>query len=309
MPKYKILSLDGGGTRGIITAIILNRLQQEPGLSSFLDDVDLIAGTSTGGLLALSLAFGLNPGKMIETYESKGKFIFYDSIIRDILDLDRLIGAGYDNENLEIVLKDIFGSATLDQLKKHVLITAFDLDNEAQDINKRTWKPKIFHNFEGDDNDGDELVYKVGLYTSAAPTYFTTYEGYVDGGVFANNPSMCALAQSQDLRFFESPNISDVVLLSLGTGSSLTFVEGQKHNWGYAQWAKPIVSLILDGVSGIADYECKQILKDRYFRLAPDFQHGVNIPMDSADKIPYMIDFANNIDLDKAVSWLLKNWN
>lgn len=308
MSKYKILSLDGGGIRGIITAIILQRLSDAPSLSNFLNDVDLIAGTSTGGLLALSLANGLSPSYMKEIYEKEGKFIFYDTIWDDIIDLGSMIGAGYKNENLEKVLLKTFSRITLDQLKKNVLITAFDLDNQAKELSKRTWKPKIFHNFEGEGSDGKELVYKVGLYTSAAPTYFPTYEGYVDGGVFANNPGMCALAQSQDLRYFEAPKLSDVVLLSLGTGTSLTFIEGQKHDWGYLQWAKPIIGLMLDGVSGIADYECKQILRENYFRLAPVFPYDVSVPMDDADKIPYMIEFANKIDISEAVSWLNQHW-
>ncbi len=309
MSKYKILSLDGGGIRGIITAILLKRLTEAPGLLNFLDEVNLVAGTSTGGLLALSLANGLNPSAMIDIYEKEGMFIFYDTILDDILDLGRMIGAGYKNENLKKNLQKTFGETTLDQLKKHVLITAFDLDNQADELNKRTWKPKIFHNMEGEGSDGKELVYKVGLYTSAAPTYFPTYEGFVDGGVFANNPSMCALAQSQDLRYFETPKLSEVVLLSLGTGTSLTFIEGQTHDWGYLQWAKPIIGLMLDGVSGIADYECKQILKENYFRLAPVFPHNVSVPMDDANKIAYMIDFANKIDLSQTINWLNEHWN
>ena len=308
MSKYKILSLDGGGIRGIITAVILQRLREAPGLSNFLDDINLIAGTSTGGLLALSLAKGLSPDYMKDIYEKEGKFIFYDTIWDDILDLGRIIGAGYKNENLKKVLKEIFGDMTLSQLHKHVLITAFDLDNQAEELSKRTWKPKIFHNMEGEGSDGQELVYNVGLYTSAAPTYFPTYEGYVDGGVFANNPSMCALAQSQDLRYFQTVTINEVVLLSLGTGTSLTFIKGQKHDWGYFQWAKPIIGLMLDGVSGIADYECKQILRENYFRLAPVFPHTVNVPMDDVNKIAYMIDFANKVDITGAINWLNRYW-
>lgn len=309
MSKYKILSLDGGGIKGIITAILLQKLTKAAGLSNFLNEVNLIAGTSTGGLLALSLANGLTPSAMIDIYEKEGKFIFYDTILDNILDLGRMIGAGYKNENLKRILKRTFGETTLDQLKKHVLITAFDLDNQADNLNKRTWKPKIFHNMEGEGNDGKELVYKVALYTSAAPTYFPTYEGYVDGGVYANNPSMCALAQSQDLRYFESPKLSDVVLLSLGTGTSLSFIEGQTHDWGNLQWVKPLIDLMLDGVSGIADYECKQILKENYFRLAPVFPHDILVEMDDADKIPYMIDFAAKVDLSDAISWLNQHWN
>lgn len=308
MSKYRILSLDGGGIRGVITAALLDRLNRHHRTAGFLQEVDLIAGTSTGGLLALAIANGLSPSEMRDFYVREGRYIFHETFIHDIETLWRVIGAGYPTSNLKTVLQDVFGSTTLDELKKRVLITAFDLDNESPDPLKRTWKPKIFHNFPGDDSDGEQPAYKVGLATSAAPTYFPTYEGYVDGGVFASNPSMCALAQSQDLRFFESPELSSVALLSLGTGMSLEYISGLDHNWGYAQWVKPILNVIFDGVSGIADYQCRQILKENYFRLAPVFPHDVLIPMDDADKIPYMLKFAEEVDISATAEWLERNW-
>ncbi len=64
MAKYRILTLDGGGIRRIVTAIIIERLNSEEGLTGWLDSVDLIAGTSTGGLLALALAHGLDIGEI-----------------------------------------------------------------------------------------------------------------------------------------------------------------------------------------------------------------------------------------------------
>lgn len=308
MSKYRILSLDGGGIRGVITAALLHRLDNHPRIEGFLNKVDLIAGTSTGGLLALAIARGMSPAEMRDVYVREGQHIFRETFVHDVSTLWRVIGPGYPASNLETVLQSIFGSLTLNGLEKHVLITAFDLDSESRDSHKRTWKPKIFHNFPGDDSDGDQPAYKVGLATSAAPTYFPTYEGYVDGGVFASNPSMCALAQSQDLRFFESPDLSNVVLLSLGTGMSLEYIPGPDHDWGYAQWVRPILNVIFDGVSGIADYQCKQILKEKYFRLAPVFPHNVSIPMDDADKIPYMLQFAEEVDIAASVEWLERTW-
>ncbi len=308
MSRYRILSLDGEGIRGIITASLLHRLNSEPRLRGFLDKTDLLAGTSTGGLLALALAHGLTPGEMRDIYEKEGKYIFRDTFLHDVQSMWRLIGAGYPNKHLEEILRRAFGTATLDQLGKRMFITAFDLSNEAADIQRRTWKPKIFHNFEGEDSDGAQPAYKVGMYTSAAPIYFPTCGGYVDGGVFANNPSMCALAQSQDLRFSGSPPLGDIVMLSLGTGTSLTYIEGKRHDWGYAQWVRPILNLMLDGVAGIADYQCRQILKKNCMRLAPVFPHDISVPMDAADMIPYMLDFAERVNLGPSIDWIERNW-
>jgi patatin-like phospholipase/acyl hydrolase len=286
----------------------MQRLNSDPQLAGWLDSVDLIAGTSTGGLLALGLATGLDLQRIRDLYENRGQAIFDDSWLDNLVDLGTIIGAQYGIQNLTRELRRILGQTTLGQLRKRVLIAAFDLDNEASDPARRTWKPKLFHNFPGPDSDSSLLAYKVGLYTAAAPTYFPSADGYIDGGVYASNPSMCALAQSQDSRFAGQPSLSDVVLLSLGTGTSLTYVQGRNLNWGYAQWAKALVNLMLDGTAGIADYQCKQILGQRYHRLAPVFPPGVSIPMDAVKRVPDMVQFAGTVDLSATVQWLKDHW-
>ncbi len=308
MAKYRVLSIDGGGIRGIIPTVILQRIVSTPGLQDFLDKVDLIAGTSTGGLLALGIAKGIPLDRIRDIYVKAGPKIFDDSWLDDLVDLGKIFGADYKITGLRNELKKLFGDTTLGQLKKKVLITAFDLDNEDPNPMRRRWKPKLFHNFPGPKNDSKYLAYKVGLYTSAAPTYFPTVDGYIDGGVYATNPSMCALAQTQDSRYQPNPELDEVVLFSLGTGTSLQYIKGKTHDWGYAQWAKPLVSLMLEGTADIADYQCRQMLGERYHRLAPVFPPGTTIDMDGVDKIPYMIDFASNLSIKKTIQWLKQHW-
>ncbi|HLE27034.1 MAG TPA: patatin-like phospholipase family protein [Anaerolineales bacterium] len=308
MSTFRILSLDGGGIRGIITATMLQRLSADQRLRGWLDSADLIAGTSTGGLLALGLAHGVDLQRIRDLYETKGREIFDDSWLDDLVDLGQVAGAEYDNRKLERELRSIFGETTLAQLQKRVLITAFDLDNESADLKRRTWKPKLFHNFPGPDSDGAALAYKMGLYTSAAPTYFPSVDGYIDGGVFANNPSMCALTQTQDARIRNHPALSEIVLLSLGTGTPLVYVPGKRLDWGFAQWAQPLISLMLDGVSGIADYQCGKILNERYHRLAPVLPPSVSFPLDAVKRVPDMIQFAEGLDLSATIQWLRKHW-
>jgi len=189
-----------------------------------------------------------------------------------------------------------------------VLVTAFDLDNEDPKPERRRWKPKLFHNFPGADSDGAMRAWQVGLYTSAAPTYFPTVDGYVDGGVFAINPSMCALAQSQDQRIGRTPATQDVTLLSLGTGSSLIYVPGASHDWGHAQWAQALLGVMFDGTIGIADYQCRQLLGARYHRVAPAFAPGEAFPLDCVDRIAEMVAFAEKVDIAPAAKWLRRNW-
>jgi len=306
MAKYRVVSIDGGGIRGLVTTILLQRIVVTPGMESFLDSIDLIAGTSTGGLLALGIAHQLDLADIRDFYVKKGPKIFDDSWLDDLVDLGKLRGADYDIKPLRRELKTVFEDTTLGQLKKRVLITAFDLDNE--DPAERTWKPKLFHNFPGPNTDRSALAFEVGLYTSAAPTYFPSVDGFIDGGVYASNPSMCALAQTQDRRYSPTPSLDEVLLLSLGTGTSLQYIKGKSHDWGYAQWVKPLINLMLDGTNGIADYQCRQILGEHYHRLAPVFPQGVTVPMDDIDKIPYMIEFAESVPIDETVLWLKQNW-
>lgn len=307
MAKYRVVSIDGGGIRGLVTTVLLQRIVATPGLENFLDSIDLIAGTSTGGLLALGIAKQLDLSVIRDLYVKKGPKIFDDSWLDDLVDLGKLRGADYDIKPLRRELKRLFGDATLGGLSKRVLITTFDLDNEAPV--DRTWKPKLFHNFPGPYNDTASLAVDVGLYTSAAPTYFPSVDGYIDGGVYASNPAMCALAQTQDPRYNPTPSLDDVLLLSLGTGMSLQYIKGKSHDWGYVQWIKPLISLMLDGTAGIADYQCRQMLRERYHRLAPVFPVGVTVPMDDIDKISYMVKFAEELPIEETINWLQQTWN
>lgn len=307
MQPFRILSIDGGGIRGIVPAIVLERLNKS--LPGWLDDVSLVAGTSTGGLLALALARGLEPGEIRKFYEEKGPRIFADSWLDNIRDMGKVLGAQYDSAALVRELKTIFGNTTLGDLDKRVLVASFDLDGHSHDPRKRMWKPKLFHNFPGRDSDRRERAYKVGAYTCAAPTYFPSVDGFIDGGVYANNPSMCALAQSQDARSVRpTPRTKDVVLLSLGTGTPLKFIRGKSLDWGYLKWAGPIIDIMMEGVSGIADYQCEKILGKNYHRLAPVFEPGQAIRMDAHRRLSELVSFAESVDLRRTVRWLRGRW-
>lgn len=308
MAISRVLTVDGGGVRGIVPTIVLQRLCREPGLEGWLDRVDFVAGTSTGALLVLALAAGIDVDEIRRLYVERASHVFADSLLDDIKDVGKIFGADYEVRNLEREVHRVFEDRTLASLEKRVLITAFDLDNEA--TTERTWKPKLFHNFPGEDSDGDALAYRVGTASSAAPTYFATYDGYIDGGVFATNPSMCALAQTQDPRIpqAERANLAELRLLSLGTGRSLHYIEGKTRDWGYVQWIRPLLDLMLDGVNGIAHYQCSQLLGDHYERFAPTLPPDHPVGMDGVDAIPFLVQFASEIKLTKTIDWLRAHW-
>src|SRR5262245_1918539 len=118
MAPYRILTIDGGGIRGLLTTILLERL--EAAVPGFLSRIDLFAGTSTGGILALGLASGVTPNAARALYEEKGPAVFQDSLFDNIRDLGHAIGAQYGNTNLKKALTDYFGDKTLGELPKKV---------------------------------------------------------------------------------------------------------------------------------------------------------------------------------------------
>jgi patatin-like phospholipase/acyl hydrolase len=308
VPGFRILSFDGGGIRGVLTAVLLNRLLREyPALlQDRADTVTMFAGTSTGGILALGVAAGFTPAQIRDFYVTNGKLIFDSSWLHDVVELGGLSGSKYDNVNLKQILQETFGALKLKDLKPRVLISSFSLDNQSPDPSKRTWKPKFFHNFPGADSDGESLVVDIAMSTSAAPTYFPSYGVYIDGGVIANNPSLAAVAQALDERnqASERTTLDAIKLLSVGTGASLQYVEGQNHDWGDAQWIKPILNVMMDGSVGVADFQCRQLLGARYCRLEPIFPAGKSFALDDVNKIVDLMDLARSYDLSAAVAWL-----
>jgi patatin-like phospholipase/acyl hydrolase len=228
------------------------------------------------------------------------------------------VGSQYDNTKFIRVLKEYFGNTLLGELKwadsMRVAVPAFLLDSGKSAGPPRRWKPKIFHNFPGDDSDAMEPVVKVALATSAAPTYFPTFDGYIDGGVYANNPSMIALAQSQDARAIANPPpLKSLAILSLGTGLRPIYIAGNK-DWGWGQWAKPIVDVMMDGAMGVADFQCRQLLGRRYHRLNPVLPPRLSAKLDDVNRVDAIVRFAESNDdaikstVAETVQWIKDIW-
>ena len=288
---YKILSIDGGGIRGIIPARVLERLETHvPGI---VQEFDLYAGSSTGAVLAAGFAYGFDPRFMRQMYQGFGKQVFVDSIWDDLRDLKYILGADYSIDNLKALLERVIGETTLGDLEKKVLIATFNLKDESHDPPR--WKPKFFHNYPDSRGDSQERLVDVVIRSAAAPIYFPIYQGYIDGGVSAINPSMCALAQAFNEGFL------DIRLLSLGTGNNPRWLDEQNGDWGVYQWGLNLVNIVMDGGSEVADYQCRQILKDQYFRLQPQLLKPIG--MDEWRSTGEMIEIADAIDLEPILAW------
>ena len=283
-----VLSIDGGGIRGIIPALVLSEIEKNTG-KHIAGLFDLIAGTSTGGILALGLTMRGPDGSPkysaqlgIDLYEREGKRIFKLPFWRRL----PLFDEKYSSQAIEEVLEQYFGNARLQDALAEVLVTSYDIERTQPYFFKRS-KAR-------EDATRDVLIRMAARAASAAPTYFepakvpiegsTDYRALIDGGLFANNPAMCALAEVVSAAGGEDV---DVLLVSLGTGQltrRLAYERARK--WGYVGWVRPILSVMFDGVSDAVDYQLKQQLRPvggapRYFRFQLQLPPG-NDSMDDA---------------------------
>jgi patatin-like phospholipase/acyl hydrolase len=308
--KFRILSFDGGGIRGVLSTIVVKRLVAESRRKDLVDRTALFAGTSTGALIALGLAAGLPLAEVENLYLTHAPRIFADKFLNHLRDVGNFFGAQYRNEPLRDMLLSLFGDLTLGELKRWVMIPAFDLDNaEARSPGEpRRWKAKIFHNLPNHEADLSALIRNVGLYACSAPTYFPIADGYIDGGVYANNPSVCALAQALDSRWQRHPKLRQIVLLSIGSGQRHIYVPVRDANWGVAQWGSRIVPVLMESTQETADFQCRQILGDRqYHRVQPIFDGDFR--MDDVRQVTHVIRFATDqLDLGPAIAWIHRHW-
>jgi len=291
MNKFKILSIDGGGVRGVLPARLIDRLGSPA--------ADLYAGTSTGAIVAVGLAFGLRASDLVNFYWSLSNKVFYQPTV-----VHRVIGglfsSQYDNRNLIVEMRNIFGEHTLRDLERRVLIPTFDLMSD----DGQTWKPKFFHNL--DNSNLDEKIVDVLLRTTAAPSYFPSYQGFIDGGIVANNPAMCALAQALDQGTIGC-SFDQIRLLSLSTGRLSQGLVGDALDWGLARWMRYATNMAMEGTVDVAHYQCSRVLREHYFRLDPVLPRQIAI--DDTRAVPELVEHADDLSLESAEAWLSANWH
>lgn len=286
---WRVLSVDGGGVRGIIPAVFLEELQQRldrPLYSYF----DLIAGTSTGALLALGLTRPapenpycpfMTPTELVDFYKTDASAVFppQPGFLGKLL---QFFSPRYSYAGITGVLQKYFGDTTLLEALAPVLIPAYDVEERSHFFFHSTRPTQVFR------------MRDIARAATAAPTYLPPHriavtkdfreKGYValiDGGVFANNPATYALAYLPSWRDKEK-----VLLLSLGTGSPdrrIAFEDA--WGWGIAGWATPFLDIVLSDPG--EEKELEIILKRQgndYFRLQPDLSTGTGELDDASTK-------------------------
>lgn len=281
MKMRRILSLDGGGIRGLVSCHWLDGVERtlagagKPGL---IERFDLIAGSSTGALVACGLAHGLSPAALADVYRDQRHLIFPDLPGRLWSRAGRSFYAGlsaprYDGVGLEKVLKKVFGKTTLGQLRAPVLATSYDTISRT---------PVIFKSF--DASHRKLQVWEVCRASSAAPTYFPAHPmkiqgkacAMIDGGVVANNPTACAIAEAMR-KDAQVDNSRDLVVLSVGTGERTRSIDlHSAREWGALEWAVPIIDVLFDGNTDSVDYIARQLVGDGYYRMQTELLIGLD---------------------------------
>jgi uncharacterized protein len=230
---------------------------------------DLIAGTSTGGIIACAVCAPdpMPADEVAAIYEEQGPEIFDRSVWQRIRSAEGLLDEKYDAAALDGVLEQFLGAKRLAEARPELIVPAYDMAEPG---------PYFFKTRSARENPAEDYpLTAVARATAAAPTYFeplpVDLRVLIDGGVFAVNPAMSAFAEA--LR--HEPG-AEVVLLSLGTGQrtqSRTFAD--VDDWGLVEWARPILDTAFDGSSDAVDYQLRHILgPERYWRLQVELTHA-----------------------------------
>lgn len=302
--KIRILSIDGGGIKGIIPATILmymeQMIQEKTGREDarLCDYFDMIAGTSTGGILTCAyLTPSLDPEKngrpmaaeeALNLYLKRGGDIFDLPASRKIRTAFGIAEEKFSAKNLEKNLKEKFGQRRLSELLKPCLITSYDIENRsAFFFNQLNASKQESRDFD---------VWEVARATSAAPTYFEPALidseidcdfPLVDGGLFANNPAMCAFVEAHKTAFSEVfedenkpdyPACSDIMMVSIATGSvKKSYPYKKMKRKGAAGWVRPVIDIMMSASSETVDHQLQQLFNTcqdpedpSYYRLNPD---------------------------------------
>jgi len=291
---FKILSIDGGGIRGIYPAHILQCIEKRLQINLF-DTFDMIAGTSTGSIIAAGVATGVPAANIVSMYEEHGagifrkkRFWFPGRKLKSML--HPMLSSVYNPQYLEGVLSEVFQDKRLGSIKKPLLIPSTDIGNGCVHVLKSGYSKDFTR-------DNTVLVKDAVLASCSAPTYFDPHklDHYLlaDGGLWANNPALAAMIDAQKRLGITQ---DDIQILSIGTGHSKTmYGTNPLRKWGLINgWKhKEFISFILSLQSQSAQNYLNLILRPGQIKRI-DFESDLPLPLDDVSKIDDLITRADH---------------
>ncbi len=287
---FRVLALDGGGIRGVYSAQVLASLERTTGVRC-ADSFDLVVGTSTGGLLALGIAMGFEAEQMASFYQQHGPKIFPHRrrLGRFTSRLAQLGSTKHSEAQLRTALQSVFGTSTIRDARTRLVIPSFDITEGRIFLFKSGHHEAFVH-------DLDLSCVDVAMATAAAPTFFPAKlvpdhggVSYIDGGVWANTPTLVALVEAMS---FLRQDIANVSLLSIGTTSS-TLDFADRGRSGALAWGPSLVDLFMASQSQAASSMTSLLLGPRFHRIDASVpEHWRSL--DSAARVPELVARGSN---------------
>jgi hypothetical protein len=256
MARFKILSIDGGGIRGLFAARLLAEIERGSG-KKVADHFDLIVGTSTGGIIALALGLGVPAEGIARFYRQYGPALFREPWGMSLLGFAKhLFRAKHSAQRLRTALEGVFGTRKLGDSDVRLVIPAMHVLEGEVHLLKTAHSERFAR-------DHELLAVDVAMATTAAPTYYpahtvSTGDELVDGGVWANCPVLVGIVEAahylgQDLR--------DIDVLSLGTTNAVFFIPKRARRLGgILTWNRRVVSLLMAGQESAALAEARLLV-------------------------------------------------
>lgn len=288
---FFVLSVDGGGIRGVFPAHLLQNLRGRASIDP-LNRFDFFAGTSTGSIIVAAVAVGVSPADIVSLYRDLGGAIFGDPIKSFYpKNLQFAAHSKYRNSGLRSALQAVFGERRLGEIAVPLLLPAVDIGNGGVHVFKSQYDQRFTR-------DADVRLVDAVMASCSAPVFFdpVTVNNYLlcDGGLWANNPALAATIDAQHRLGIAKNRLR---VFSLGTGHARTeYGTQQDRKWGFANgWGHKKFIEFMMSLQSQSTTNYLQLLLDSHQVLRLNFESDRALPLDDVSSIDDLISRADRV--------------
>ncbi|EGG22955.1 hypothetical protein DFA_05085 [Cavenderia fasciculata] len=315
----RVISFDGGGIRTILQCVIMADIVEK--YHNFLDQVDVFAGSSAGALVATLFILGYLPRDVVNIMSMVCSNIFG----QPKQGMESTSSATYSNDLIQAVFYLFLGDTKLTDLNRSLVVPALQLAFKDNTIVR--WVPRLFHNMNPTSSQDEPLkctdtptcspslelpdgttklkVSDLLLRTLSVPGAFPSHQGYIDGGIFCNNPSMAAVSLASN---FKRVGTDRIVCLSFGSGlfprAMDTKPEVKDHNMPLSGWQSSLADMYIDSSTELVHQLTGTLLSDRYHRFNPILEQ--EIKFDNTTEVAGLVDLAQSVVIND--QWIQEHW-